>query len=250
MSLNTIVEKLEANEGSPCLSIVIPTHRTFPDNKNDQIVLKNVCKNVEDALLNSHDKREVAAVLDRLGEVEQDVDHNFNLDSLHVFISDQIKKVVRLPLSVNKEEFEISDNFNVDHLKDFIQNSKEYAILCLSQGGVNLYHAMNESILEEVRNDDFPFPENPHYITHSDKSSDAKAVDNMVKEYFNKIDKAVVRYYNETKIKVFVICTKSNYGLLQSVADRREIYLGQGDINYNDVRPITLVEKAWEVLNK
>ena len=59
-------------------------------------------------------------------------------------------------------------------MRDLIKvynRSEVYLVLRLSQGGVQLYRAMNNAILEEVQNDDFPFKENPHYNTQTEKKA-------------------------------------------------------------------------------
>ena len=101
---------------------------------------------------------------------------------------------------------------------------KNISSLLLSQSGVTLYNAVNDGISNEIKNDDFPFSENSHYVTDHDKRSDSKLMDNMVREYFNKIDKAVMKMYNETGLHCVVICTEDNYSRLMQVADKPAIY--------------------------
>ena len=86
-------------------------------------------------------------------------------------------------------------------------------------------------------------------LTDHDKLSDGKKVDNMVREYFNKIDKAVVKVYNKTDMKCVVICTEDNYSRLMQVADKPSIYYGYASINYNDTANHTIATDAWQIVN-
>ena len=58
----------------------------------------------------------------------------------------------------------VAESFAVKPLiKDF-NRTEEYLILLLSQSGVRLFHAINDTISGEIKNDDFPFEKNPHYF--------------------------------------------------------------------------------------
>ena len=41
-NLKSVLLDLKSRETNPAISIVMPTHRTFPDNKQDPILLKNL----------------------------------------------------------------------------------------------------------------------------------------------------------------------------------------------------------------
>ena len=233
-----------------CLSMAIPTHRTFPENKQDIIVLKNAVSRAENKLIEQFGKRGSAEVITRLNDLISDIDTNHSLDSLHIFVSNEKAELFNMPIQIESSSIEIGNNFNLSLLNGAVKNNKEYLILVLSQGGTILYSAFNDHIILEVRNEDFPFRKNNHYITHSDKASDPNQVDNMVREYFNKVDKAVVRAATSSSMKCVVVSTPRNYQHLLSVADSPALYLGNSKINYNDVRRVTIGAQAWAVVMK
>lgn len=246
--LNSTIQQLKKTSGQACITISLPTHRTHPQNQQDAILLKNLVKEAEDKLVDRYGKREYPDTLKKLEKVDQNVDIQHNLDSLHIFLSEEVQEIITLPVAMNTSEVIVGDHFDVQYLQEFAESSKEYMILLLSQGGINLYDTLNEHIVREVRNDDFPISQNTHYITHSDKASDSKQVDNAVKEYFNHADKAVQRAANASGLKVVVVGTPRNYQHLMAVADRKETYLGNSPINYNDIARKTLGEQAWAVV--
>jgi hypothetical protein len=126
--------------------------------------------------------------------------------------------------------------------------SESYLLMLLSQSGVQLYEALNDGIIQEIQNGDFPFPENQHYNTNHDKSTDAKYLDSLVREFMNKVDKAVLKVHNETNLNCVVICTESNYSALQQVADKPSLYLGYAAVNYNKTAPHQIVQQSWEII--
>jgi hypothetical protein len=119
----------------------------------------------------------------------------------------------------------IADSFLVRTLISAYIQSEEYLIILLSQSGVHLYEAINDSIFPEITNSGFPFPENPHIVLEPEKRSDPKQMDNMVREYLNKVDKALVKIHHRTNLVCVVICTEDNYSRLMQVTDNPDIYL-------------------------
>jgi hypothetical protein len=244
------LERLAAEKSSPCVTISMNTHRTSPDNLQDIVGLKNLLKEAHDRVINEFGKRPVSDLLEKMDTLEKEIDANYNLDSLHIFLSNSTKEIVRSSWPILQNAIHVSEGFAIKPLiKDF-NRTEDYLILVLSQSGVTLFHAINDGIAGEIKNDDFPFAKNPHVLTDSDKLSDGKKVDNMVREFFNTVDKAVVKVYNKTEMKCVVICTEDNYSRLMQVADKPSVYLGYASINYNNTANHTIAKDAWQIVKE
>jgi len=243
------LEKLATERNSPCVTLSLNTHRTHPDSLNDVIMLKNLVNEATSKVLGKYEKRDVAGLIENLQSLEADINPNFNLDSLHIFLSNDTKEIFRSSWPTEDNKVNVSDRFNIRQLIKNQSNSEDYLIMVLSQSGVSLFEASDESIDSEINNEDFPFSDNQHYITHSDKASDAKQVDNMVREYLNKVDKALVKVHNQTGRNCVVICTEDNYSRLQQVADKPSVYLGYAPINYNDFANHTISKQAFDLIS-
>lgn len=243
------LEILASEKNSPCVTISMNTHRTSPDNLQDVIVLKNLLKEAHERVTNEFGKRPVSVLLKKIDNLEKEIDVKHNLDSLHIFLSNSTKEIVKSSGSILQNAVHVAEFFAVKPLiKDF-NRIEDYLILLLSQSGVRLLHAINDTIAGEIENDDFPFAKNPHILTDNDKLSDGKKVDNMAREYFNIIDKAVKKVYNKTNMKSVVICTENNWSRLMQIADKPSIYYGYASINYNDTANHTIVADAWQIVN-
>lgn len=239
--------KILANEkNTPCVSISLNTHRTHPDNAHDVVLLKNLLTEAEERIINEFGKRSVQPLLSKLSQIENEIDENYNLDSLHIFLSNDTKEIIKSSWPANENGVHLSGSFNIRSLIKAYNRSEEYFILLMSQSGVNLYHALNDRIINEVRNNDFPFSENRHYNTYPDKSTDSQHLDNLIREFLNKVDKATNSINIETGLNVVVICTEDNYSRLMQVADKPSIYLGYDAINYNKTSTHQIVKQAWE----
>ncbi|MDR2083902.1 MAG: hypothetical protein LBP67_02780 [Bacteroidales bacterium] len=241
--------KLAYSRNNPSVTITLNTHRTHPDNLQDEILLKKLLKQAEKYLISEYDKREIAPLLQKVNALAGKINRNYNLDSMHIFLSNDVEEVIRLPYSTMGNTVEIRDSFNIRPLIRAYNRTEEYLILLLSQGGTFLYRAINDKIVDEINSEGFPFAANPHIVTDTEKRSDAALMDNMVKEYFNKVDKALVKICNETDLLCLVICTEDNFSRLMQVADKKKKYLGYAPVNYNDTSVSTLAKQGYKAIN-
>jgi hypothetical protein len=250
MTNSKAIQKLATEKNSPCVTISLNTHKTHPDNAQDIVQLKKLLRETEERVINEFGKRPVASLLTKLSEIQDEVDVNYNLDSLHIFLSNDTKEIVKSNLPIKENAVHISDSFNIRSLIKSHNRNQNYYILLLSQSGVNLYKANNDNVESEIENDDFPFPENKHYNTHSDKGSDPKHLDDLVREFLNKVDKAVVKMHHETDLNCVVVCTEDNYSRLMQIADQPSIYMGYSNIDYNHTANHQIAKQAWELMLK
>ena len=248
MTIRQKLDKLATKENTPCVTISLNTHRTHPDNEQDEVQLRNLLKEAEDRIIKEFGKRPVSSLLESLSEIENEIDVNFNLDSLHIFLSNDTKEIIRSAWPINENGVYISDSFNILSLMKSYIRSEEYSILLLSQSSVNLYNTINDCIVDEIKNEHFPITENRQYSSNPERVSDSKRMDDLVREYLNKIDKAVVKMNSETGLDCVVICTEDNYSRLMQVADKPSIYIGYASIDYNDTEKHTIAAQGWKLI--
>lgn len=96
MKYKSQLQKLATEKNSPCVTISLNTHQTHPDNEQDEILLKNMLKEAEERLISEFGKREVTSLLQNIDKVGKEIDANYNLDSLHIFLSNDTKEIVNL----------------------------------------------------------------------------------------------------------------------------------------------------------
>ncbi|HUH73734.1 MAG TPA: hypothetical protein VLZ75_04945 [Chitinophagales bacterium] len=248
MKIKDQIEKLAVEKSAPCVTISLNTHRTFPENAQDEIVLKNLLKEAEKRVVDEFGKRPVTSLLEKMSGIEKEINHNYNLDSLHIFLSNDTQEIIKSALPISKNKTHISETFAIKPLINDLVRSKDYLILLLSQGGVHLYNASNDTITEEVKNGDFPYEEIDLSVSDKIKLSDSKLMDDQVREYLNRVDKAVVKVYNETHLPIIVICTEDNYSRLMQVADIPKAYKGHAFVDYNHTSTDHLSKQAWAIM--
>ena len=67
----TIKQKLEAlatEKNTPCVTILLNTHRTHPENVQDIILLKNLLKKAEKRVVKEFDKIPVSSLLKKISK--------------------------------------------------------------------------------------------------------------------------------------------------------------------------------------
>lgn len=250
MVLKALLQKLGKEKNNPCVTISLNTHRTHRDNTQDTILLKNLLREAEERVLNEFGKRPVSALLERINTVQGEIDVNYNLDSLHLFLSNDTQEIITLPWPASQDKVYLSQMFAVRPLIDAYTRSESYLVMLLSQNGVQLYEALNDGIITEIVNNDFPFTENVQPIFYEEKTSDPAYLDDLVRGYFNKIDKALVKVHHETGLRCIVTCTANNYSLLMQVADKPNIYHGYVNIDYNRRAPHQIARQSWELVKE
>lgn len=95
MSIKEQLVKLANEKNSPCVTISLNTHRTHPDNAKDEVMLKNLLKEAEDKIIAEFGKRPVASLLEKIENLASEIDVNYNLDSLHIFLSNDTKEIIK-----------------------------------------------------------------------------------------------------------------------------------------------------------
>ncbi len=231
------LEKLATERSYPCVTISMNTHRTFPENLEDIKELEKLRKEARDHVVNEFGQLEVKVLLERIDSLAEQIDVNYNLDSLHIFLSGITTEIVKSSWPILKNTVSVGENFVIKPLiKDF-NRIEEYLILVLSQSDVRLLKAINDSISVEIKDDDFPF-----------KGSDGKRTDSQNGEFFNQIDKALVKIYNKTDMNIVVVCTENNWSRLMQVADKPSIYYGPVSINQNGTPNSSLASEAWKTV--
>jgi len=243
------LEKLASEKNYPCVTISLNTFRKYPENQNDSLNLKNLLIEAKGRVINEFGKYPVNELLQKIDTIEKEIDFDFNLDSLHIFLSNSTKEIVRSTWPTMQNALHVSESFAVKPLIKVFNRTVEYLILKLTKSEVRLLLAINDGVVGEIKNDDFPFENSVDDSTDTETITNGKQAENQTREFFNKIDKALVRVNNKTDMKCVVISTDDNYNRLLKVADKPSVYLGWTNINYNYTASHSIANDAWQIVN-
>ncbi len=245
--MNPILSTLRNIRSEACISVMLNTHRTKPDNQKDPILLKNLVKEAEGRLLNDENKRDARKLIDRLRELEASINHNFNLESLALFVNEDISQYIRLPIAV-EDRVIIDNTFATRDLIRAMHMETNYYILVLSQQKVRLIEALNDKLITEVE-ELFPIENDQFRSADAMVLSDSKRRDNLVSGFFNQVDKALNEVRKDNPLPVLLCTEESNYHTYLKTADKADTIFSVL-LNRNRLHDTAhqIVTDAWNVL--
>jgi hypothetical protein len=148
--------QLRAQRGYPLVTIAMPTHRTFPDNKQDPIRFKDLVRQVRDRLSRELSRRQVEQVYEQLATLAERIDWAHTLDGLVVFVGNGIERIVYLPVTV-RERAIIDETFATRDLVVAESRVLRYWVVILSTRASRLFEGFGDHLVEVV-NERFPYP--------------------------------------------------------------------------------------------
>ena len=247
--MNITLKKLKDIRSENCITIIATTHRTKPDYLNDGLRLKNLIKEAEDRLMADTTKRNATGLIEKLNNLASSIDHSKNLESLLLFVNDDIAEFTRLPIKV-EDRIIIDDTFATRDLIRAMHLETHYYILVLSQEKTRLLEVMNDKVIQEVGNP-FPYENTQFFSKNRAAAAIASKQTSLIAEYFNQADKLVNEVRKENPLPVLICGLEENHNEYLKIADNKtsifEVYLNKNMIN----EPAhTIVEESWEVVKE
>lgn len=130
----------------PCLSVYQPTHRHFPDNRQDPIRYGNLLKTLERSLREQYPGNECEPLLEPLRALAEDPDFwNCALDGLAVLRSAGLFRAYRLQRPV-PELAVAADSFHVKPLIRILQSADRYQVLGINRNEVKLFEGNRDAL--------------------------------------------------------------------------------------------------------
>lgn len=247
--MNLTLKKLKNISSESCITIILNTHRTIPDNKKDPLLLKNLIKEAENRLLADRDKRDAQNLIDRLKNLENEIAHQYNIESLILFVNEEISEYIRLPIHVENRVV-IDNTFHTRDLIRGLHSESNYFVLVLNRQKVRLIEAYNDKVVEE-NSDNFPMENTSLFTTSPTESSYSSRESNLLAEFFNRVDKEVNNVRRENPLPVLIYSTEANFHDYLKIADDKnsiiETFVTHTDSNANANH---IVKEAWEVMRE
>lgn len=247
--MEATLRKIKNVVAENCVSIIMNTHRTRPDHLKDPLTLKNLIKEAEQRLSADLDKRKVKILMDRIQELERSIDHSRNLESLILYVNEEISELVRLPIPVT-DRVVIDPTFATRDLIRSLHLETEYLILVLSRQKVRLIEAFNDKVVREIGSP-FPMENTQLYSTNAAELSNASRQTQLVAEFFNRVDKALNEVRKDSPLPVLICTEESNYHEYLKVADQKNsIYTTYLNRNRLDDKDHAIVNEAWPLVQE
>jgi hypothetical protein len=244
--IKEMLQKVKNVQADFCVSILLETHRTHPENKKDAILLKNLIDDARERLLKKYEPAEIENTFRQLEQLEKDLDHQYNLDGMAIFANESLCEFVRLPVKVDSRVI-IDINFATRDLVRAQSQTYNYFILTLSEKEAHLYEAFRDKVLKEVETFGFPF-ENDLYTTDPLKNSMGRTEDRYSAEFFNRVDKGFHEAYLKNPMKLVVAGVERNHAYFRKVTDHQELVIGELNGNFDEGPRSVLGQQAWPIV--
>jgi len=143
---NQDVSGLLGVQKPPCVSVYLPTHRSYPDSKEDAVHYRDLVDQAEEALRKTYPHAESRPVLSRLrGLTEDDAFWTQRSDGLAVLASPAKLEVFDLQRPV-PERVVVGDSFHIKPLLRIVQSADRFHVLCLQREAVRLYEGNRDGL--------------------------------------------------------------------------------------------------------
>ncbi len=215
------IVSLATVRGYPCLTITLPTHRTSPDNRQDPIRLKNLISQAASRLTDELGKREVAALLSRLDQLADSVEHQYNLDGLALFVNVDGARMHRLPFSL-PERVIVDETFFIRDLIYAFNRSPRYRVLALSDNQTRLFEAVRDDLEEIGPGSPFPLA-NPGMSTARTNASDpavnvSQLRDEQTRNFYREVDQALSKAMADDPLPLALVGVDRNLAFFREVS--------------------------------
>jgi Bacterial archaeo-eukaryotic release factor family 3 len=137
---------LLATHEAPCVSVYLPTARTYPDSQQDPIRYRNLLDKAETTLRESYPPARTAGLTEKLrGLLKDDAFWSRRLDGLAVLGSPDTFRVFELNRPI-PERVIVADSFHVKPLLRIAQSADRFHVLCLTREEVSLFEGNRDGL--------------------------------------------------------------------------------------------------------
>jgi hypothetical protein len=241
------VKELQSLTKVPALSILLPTHRTSPDNKQDPILVKNLVNEAKDRLSQEFSTRDLEPLLKNLDDLVNDIDYTYALDGLALFVSHDLAKKFYLPFTV-PHRVVIDQTFATRDLVYGLHRAQRYWVFLLSQGLTRLLAGTGDT-LEEVTDGQFPMAmEGPGATTALPDSVDSAYVDDRHRRFFQQVDQAFTAYAEDDSLPIVLGGVVRQISFFQEVSQYTNLVAGTLTGNFDKATLSELSPQVWPLI--
>jgi hypothetical protein len=270
----TLAELMEKHE-PPCLSIYMPTHRSFPERTQDPIRFKNLVREMRASLEQQFPDIASDSLLRPFDELVDNRDFwNHTRDGVAVFGGKDYFMVYPLQRKV-PELAVVNSHHYLKPILRIAQSADRYQILCLSRNQVRLFEG-NRDVLDEVelapevpRNQDEALgseltpkdqigntngfggagERGDPMIHGSGGSGKQEQIDIDCERFFRAIDRAVTEHHSKpSNLPLILAALPENQTVFRSVSHNNQllekgISIGQGALDTEMLR-----QESWKLM--
>ncbi|MDX1679020.1 hypothetical protein [Arsukibacterium sp.] len=274
LTRSTIDELLKIKD-TVCLSLYMPTHRSFPTRNENPILFKNLLSQLAEKLEQHYPDANKAALLKGFEKLQDDQkfwQHPQN--GLSVFAAEGFFKALKLEQPVAERTF-VCDHPYISPLIRLTQTTENYQVLCLSRDSIRLFAGDRDSINEVSLHPDVPTTKEQalgHELTPSDQTGyhqgfaaagdrgdpyahesggndKQEEIDIDRERYFRALDKAITQHHSEpSALPLILAALPENQGFFRQVSNNPHLLADGVTVDLSELDPDKLREQCWQLM--
>ncbi|MFQ3567550.1 MAG: hypothetical protein SNJ59_11185 [Aggregatilineales bacterium] len=242
------VRLLQTFSGYPSISILAPTHRTSPDNKQDPIRVKNLVTEATNRLLKEFSKREVDGILSRLDGIVERVDWQNTLDGLAIFVNADFAHAYTFPFKV-KERVVIDETFATRDLVFAVNRTNRYWTLVLSEQPTRLFEGVKDSLVEVTVGSRFPMthdrPGGATRLPGGPGVNPSTYARDMHRQFFRDVDAALKEIMDDDPLPIVLVGVTRQLSLFEEVTSHGGHIIAKVEGSHDKTSAHELGQLVW-----
>ena len=230
-----VLEELKNNLATPCVSVIIPSHKVSPDRAIDGLEVKKMLKKAKKLVNDMYGLENGSEeILNKLDDLAGNIDYLHNDMGLGFFVSPTISHMVKFPFTVT-EKVIVGKNFEIRDMIYLAETMINYYVLSINEKEIKLFEG-NGTNLKLLNDQDFPmhFFDDYEYARASLGSSYGYSLKSTEKDKSIVKEQRLTAYYKvaDQKISKYLI---NNTPLILAGSSKDLGYFKKASINYKYV---------------
>lgn len=251
-----LLHELSTSTAYPLVTVVIPTHRTFPDSKADPIQFKNAVTEVRNRLTDEFNRRTAKSYTERLEALAAGVDFNHLTDGLAFYVGGEeesaIDEVFFLP-ETPERMVSIGESFAVRTLTKALNRSSRYWLIALSESPTRLFEGERTDLME-IEGHGFPTimegPGGTEGLPRGYGKDPSAHLDERHRQFFRRIASSFAPLLQEDPLPVVVAGVDRYHSFLSEVDPGLDQHIvGRLTGNFDTTPAHELGDRAWDLVS-
>ncbi len=237
----------------PSISILLPVNKKYPQFKEEELKLKGLIKKAEEKLRFELSKKMADSITEKLHKTISTIDFTHLSESLAIFVSSSVQKVVHLSFPV-EEKVIIGRSFEVRDLLFAAKNNFHFILLTISENRVGYYQGYDHH-LEKVENKDFPFGINDvggdshsrvqnfnSFASSRDASDQNEFHDKQLLKYLRDIDSELTKIIKQAPVPVVICGVEKEISKFKNLTKNKDSILGYIEGNFDHLNETAILK--------
>jgi len=244
------LRQLQGVNEYPSLSILLPTHRTAPDNQQDPIRVKNLVAEAKNRLLGEFSQREMEPLFTKLDGLVEGLDYEHLLDGLALYVNKEIVQSFVVPFTLT-ERVVIDPTFATRDLVFAMNRTPRYRVLALSEKDTRLFEGAGAT-LEEIQGGGFPIRHEgaggATRLPGGQGVNTSAQRDEAHRDFFRAADEKFGKLQAEDKLPLVVAGVERYLAFFREVSRHTADIAGTLEGNYDKTSEHDLAKLVWPIL--